>query len=51
MNLPFDIAVQPKENIDREAKEHINDVIDKLKRTKQIATKNVSQHQEKKNLA
>jgi hypothetical protein len=31
----------------REAKEHINEVINKLKIAKQIATKNVSQHQEK----
>ena len=38
MNLPFDIAVQPKEKMGREAKEHINDVIDKLKLAKQIAT-------------
>ena len=47
MNLPFNIAVQPKENMGREAKEHIHEVIDKLKIAKQIATENVSQHQEK----
>lgn len=46
MNLPFDIAVQPKENTCREAKEHINGVIDKLKIVKQISTENASQHQE-----
>jgi hypothetical protein len=30
MNLPFDIGIQPKENMGSDAKDHINDVIDTL---------------------
>ncbi|CAC5362607.1 Retrovirus-related Pol polyprotein from transposon 17.6 [Mytilus coruscus] len=47
MNLPFDVDVQPKDNMGKEAKEHIQEVIDKLKIAKEIATDNVNRRQEK----
>ena len=47
MNLPFDIGIQPKENMGSDAKDHINDVIDKLKIAKIIARQNIEHHQEK----
>ena len=46
MNLPFDVAVTPKENMGRAAKEHIAEVIDNLKIAKKIASNNVTRHQE-----
>lgn len=47
MNLPFDVDVQPKDNMGKEAKEHIQEVIEKLKIAKEIATDNVTRRQEK----
>lgn len=47
MNLLFDIGIQPKENMGSDAKDHINDVIDKLKIAKIIARQNIEHHQEK----
>ena len=47
MNLPFDIGIQPKENMGLEAKEHINAVIEKLNIAKTIARQNIERHQEK----
>jgi hypothetical protein len=40
MNLPFDIGIQPKENMGSDAKDHINDVNDKLKIAKIIGRQN-----------
>jgi hypothetical protein len=47
MNLPFAIGIQPKENMGSDAKDHINDVICKLKIAKIIARQNIEHHQEK----
>ena len=47
MNLPFDIGIQPKENMGSDAKDHINDVNDKLKIAKIIGRQNIEHHQEK----
>ncbi|CAC5362516.1 unnamed protein product [Mytilus coruscus] len=47
MNLPFDVDVQPKDNMGKKAKEHIQEVIEKLKIAKEIATDNVNRRQEK----
>ncbi|CAC5362605.1 unnamed protein product [Mytilus coruscus] len=47
MNLPFDVDVQPKDNMGKEAQEHIQEVIEKLKIAKEIATDNVTRRQEK----
>lgn len=46
MNLPFDVDVQPKDNMGKETKEHIQEVIEKLKIAKEIATDNVTRRQE-----
>ena len=47
MNLPFYIAVKPKDGMGKQASDHINEVIDKLKVAKEIATDNVTRHQKK----
>lgn len=47
MNMPFDVAVLPKESISKSAKEHLDDLIKHLKVVKDISKRNVQNSQEK----
>ena len=47
MNIPFDVAMQPKDNIGKSAQEHVNELIDQLKMVQKIAKCNVDKAQEK----
>lgn len=47
MNLPFDLEVAPKDSLQPDAKEHIRDIVDNLKITREIATENIKMNQEK----
>lgn len=47
MNLPFDINVQPKPQMGKTAKEHLNELIDRLKIVKSIAKESIDQSQVK----
>ena len=47
MRLPYDVAVQPKDNLQKNAKEYVNELLANLKITHEIATQNVKDKQEK----
>ena len=47
MNLPFDIALQPKDNIGKTAKEYLEQLIEHLKVVQVVAKKNVDEVQVK----
>ncbi|CAG2257357.1 unnamed protein product [Mytilus edulis] len=47
MRLPFDVAIEPKNNLQKNAKEYINEVIENLRITREIAKENVKIRQEK----
>lgn len=45
MRLPFDVSLQPKDNLPREAQENIQEVLQQLKVTNEIAQSNIQKHQ------
>ena len=47
MNLPFDIQVTPKDSLQREAKEHIHEILSNLKITQELARQNIAEKQMK----
>ncbi|CAC5367310.1 unnamed protein product [Mytilus coruscus] len=47
MRLPFDVAIEPKNNLQKNAQEYINEVIENLRITREIAKENVKLRREK----
>ena len=47
MNLPFDLQVTPKDSLQREAKEHIHEILSNLKITQELARQNIAEKQTK----
>lgn len=47
MNLPFDLQVTPKDSLQQDAKEHIQNILENLKITEEIAKQNVHLNQQK----
>ncbi|CAC5392280.1 unnamed protein product [Mytilus coruscus] len=47
MNLPFDASVLPKDNLSKDAKHHLEEIISNLKITQDLAAKNVKLKQAK----
>lgn len=39
MRMPFDVSLEPKDNLNRDAKDHISELIDQLKVTNEIVIK------------
>lgn len=46
MRMPFDVSLEPKDNLNRDAKDHINELIDQLKVTNEIVKNNIQWHQQ-----
>lgn len=46
MRLPFDVSLEPKDNINRETKKNNHEFIEKLKITKTIVENNIQWHQQ-----
>lgn len=46
MRMPFDVSIEPKDNLNRDAKDHINELIDQLKVTNEIVKNNIQRHQQ-----
>lgn len=47
MRLPFDVSLQPKDSLPREAQENIQEVLQQLKVTNEIVQANIKIHQER----
>ena len=46
MRLPFDVSLEPKDNINRETRQNIHDFIENLKITKTMVENNIQWHQQ-----
>lgn len=41
MRMSFDVSLEPKDNLNRDAKDHINELIDQLKVINEIVKNNI----------
>lgn len=44
--MPFDVSLEPKDNLNRDAKDYISELIDQLKVTNEIVKNNIQWHQQ-----